>query len=192
MNSVTDPAQETKLDNPVRSPFQLNKTKGPVKLIPLHAALHDSGHGTSLSQSTSASSSTSSIGTIGNASIMCPKSSLGENPFAFSVQKIGSVNLSPRSSLGSAFSSDSQKLIEYQKEIQKLKRDIETKNEDIESKDAKLSSSVKSIKQFWSPELKKERALRKEECERTKRIKEQFEIGNNKIEVCVLFVSCLF
>ncbi|KAK3722298.1 hypothetical protein QZH41_017751, partial [Actinostola sp. cb2023] len=46
----------------------------------------------------------------------------------------------------------------------------------MEAKEAKLSSSMRSIKMFWSPELKKERAARKSEAEKYTQLKEQFNI----------------
>uniref|UniRef100_A0A8C2ZFI5 ELKS/RAB6-interacting/CAST family member 1 n=1 Tax=Cyclopterus lumpus TaxID=8103 RepID=A0A8C2ZFI5_CYCLU len=44
----------------------------------------------------------------------------------------------------------------------------------LEAKESKLSSSMNSIKTFWSPELKKERALRKDEATKMSVWKEQY------------------
>ncbi|XP_038054549.1 ELKS/Rab6-interacting/CAST family member 1-like isoform X3 [Patiria miniata] len=57
-------------------------------------------------------------------------------------------------------------LREYQLENASLKQELE-------AKEAKLASSMNSIKTFWSPELKKERALRKEESMRMQVLREQ-------------------
>uniref|UniRef100_A0A8C9Z7W8 ELKS/RAB6-interacting/CAST family member 1 n=1 Tax=Sander lucioperca TaxID=283035 RepID=A0A8C9Z7W8_SANLU len=46
----------------------------------------------------------------------------------------------------------------------------------LESKESKLSSSMNSIKTFWSPELKKERALRKDEGTKIALWKEQYRV----------------
>ncbi|XP_032235245.2 ELKS/Rab6-interacting/CAST family member 1 isoform X2 [Nematostella vectensis] len=60
-------------------------------------------------------------------------------------------------------------LIELQRENARLQKDIE-------AKETKLNSSMRSIKMFWSPELKKERAARKAEAEKFARLKEQFNV----------------
>ncbi|XP_022081370.1 ELKS/Rab6-interacting/CAST family member 1-like isoform X3 [Acanthaster planci] len=57
-------------------------------------------------------------------------------------------------------------LREYQLENASLRQELE-------AKEAKLASSMNSIKTFWSPELKKERALRKEEAARMQALREQ-------------------
>ncbi|XP_071810133.1 ERC protein 2-like isoform X2 [Asterias amurensis] len=58
-------------------------------------------------------------------------------------------------------------LREYQLENASLKQELE-------AKETKLASSMNSIKTFWSPELKKERAARKEEATRMQVLKDQF------------------
>jgi len=67
-----------------------------------------------------------------------------------------------------------------------LLKEVNTLKKDIEAKDAKLSSSLKSIKQFWSPELKKERAARKEETEKCLVLKDKYQIATSQIEVSML------
>merc|ERR1712202_72834 len=91
--------------------------------------------------------------------------------------------LSRSASMTNNVFSESHRITELQKEILKLKKDMEMRNIEMESKEAKLSSSVKSIKQFWSPELKKERALWKEESEKCKSLEQQLQEANNRCEV---------
>lgn len=204
MSSVNEPTtpQDTQLESALRSPFQLNKTKGPVKLVPLHAAIQKSSsssrHAPVTPPTGSASSSTSSIDTVSSGDVVSPKSALGESPFSFSLHKTSLSGLSTSTfSSGSSiltnnFNPDDPKQNELLKEIQRLKRDIEAKNRDIESKEAKLSSSVKSIKQFWSPELKKERAIRKEEEEKVKVVEEKCQTCQHQLKASILSANSSF
>lgn len=54
----------------------------------------------------------------------------------------------------------------------------------LEAKESKLSSSMNSIKTFWSPELKKERALRKDEATKVSVWKEQYRAVQEETQVC--------
>lgn len=65
---------------------------------------------------------------------------------------------------------------DLQRELGQLKRELELTNQ-------KLGSSMHSIKTFWSPELKKERALRKEESHKYGLINEQLKILNSENQV---------
>lgn len=56
---------------------------------------------------------------------------------------------------------------------------------DVEIKESKLSSSMNSIKTFWSPELKKERALRKDEASKISVWKEQYRVIQDEAQVSV-------
>ena len=49
-------------------------------------------------------------------------------------------------------------------QIREYQRDNDSLRQELDNRDTKLNSSMNSIKTFWSPELKKERALRKEEA----------------------------
>lgn len=66
---------------------------------------------------------------------------------------------------------------DLQRELGNLKKELELTNQ-------KLGSSMHSIKTFWSPELKKERALRKEESTKYSLINEQLKLLNNENQVC--------
>uniref|UniRef100_A0A8C9ZFL5 ELKS/RAB6-interacting/CAST family member 1 n=1 Tax=Sander lucioperca TaxID=283035 RepID=A0A8C9ZFL5_SANLU len=63
-------------------------------------------------------------------------------------------------------------------DLQTQLREVLRENELLrrESKESKLSSSMNSIKTFWSPELKKERALRKDEGTKIALWKEQYRV----------------
>lgn len=62
---------------------------------------------------------------------------------------------------------------DLQRELGNLKKELELTNQ-------KLGSSMHSIKTFWSPELKKERALRKEESTKYSLINEQLKLLNSE------------
>lgn len=65
---------------------------------------------------------------------------------------------------------------DLQRELGNLKKELELTNQ-------KLGSSMHSIKTFWSPELKKERALRKEESAKYSLINDQLKLLNNENQV---------
>lgn len=65
---------------------------------------------------------------------------------------------------------------DLQRELGNLKKELELTNQ-------KLGSSMHSIKTFWSPELKKERALRKEESTKYSLINEQLKMLNSENQV---------
>lgn len=67
---------------------------------------------------------------------------------------------------------------DLQRELGNLKKELELTN-------SKLGSSMHSIKTFWSPELKKERALRKEESTKYSLINEQLKLLNSENQVSV-------
>lgn len=80
---------------------------------------------------------------------------------------------------------------DLQRELGNLKKELELTNQ-------KLGSSMHSIKTFWSPELKKERALRKEESAKYSLINDQLKLLNNENQVrvkcvfkCLVCVSCV-
>ncbi|KPJ03572.1 ERC protein 2 [Papilio xuthus] len=62
---------------------------------------------------------------------------------------------------------------DLQRELGNLKKELELTNQ-------KLGSSMHSIKTFWSPELKKERALRKEESAKYSLINDQLKLLNQE------------
>ncbi|XP_014676623.1 PREDICTED: ERC protein 2-like, partial [Priapulus caudatus] len=64
---------------------------------------------------------------------------------------------------GGAQQLNSQLILDLQAQICDLQRECSGLHQDLDQSNQKLSSSMNSIKTFWSPELKKERAMRKEE-----------------------------
>lgn len=60
---------------------------------------------------------------------------------------------------------------------------------EVEVKESKLSSSMNSIKTFWSPELKKERALRKDEVSKITVWKEQYRVIQDEAQVSFMHIQ---
>ncbi|KAG2469149.1 RB6I2 protein, partial [Polypterus senegalus] len=67
-------------------------------------------------------------------------------------------------------------IMDLQAQLKEVLRENELLRKEVEVKESKLSSSMNSIKTFWSPELKKERALRKDEVSKIAVWKEQFRV----------------
>ncbi|KAM6896543.1 ELKS/Rab6-interacting/CAST family member 1-like isoform 2-T3 [Lycodopsis pacificus] len=65
---------------------------------------------------------------------------------------------------------------DLQTQLREVLRENELLGRELEAKESKLSSSMNSIKTFWSPELKKERALRKDEATKMAVWKEQYRV----------------
>uniref|UniRef100_A0A7N6AEG6 ELKS/RAB6-interacting/CAST family member 1 n=1 Tax=Anabas testudineus TaxID=64144 RepID=A0A7N6AEG6_ANATE len=65
---------------------------------------------------------------------------------------------------------------DLQTQLREVLRENELLRRELEVKESKLSSSMNSIKTFWSPELKKERALRKDEATKISVWKEQYRV----------------
>ena len=76
-------------------------------------------------------------------------------------------------------------MAELQQENARLRKEID-------AKETKLNSSMRSIKMFWSPELKKERAARKAEEEKYARLREQFSVVSEESQVSSSLWLCLF
>ncbi|XP_063303757.1 ELKS/Rab6-interacting/CAST family member 1 isoform X8 [Pelobates fuscus] len=67
-------------------------------------------------------------------------------------------------------------IMDLQAQLKEVLRENDLLRKDVEVKESKLSSSMNSIKTFWSPELKKERALRKDEVSKISVWKEQYRV----------------
>ncbi|XP_075458506.1 ELKS/Rab6-interacting/CAST family member 1 isoform X18 [Ascaphus truei] len=67
-------------------------------------------------------------------------------------------------------------IMDLQSQLKEVLRENDLLRKDVEVKESKLSSSMNSIKTFWSPELKKERALRKDEVSKIGVWKEQYRV----------------
>lgn len=68
-------------------------------------------------------------------------------------------------------------------QIREYQRDNDSLRQELDNRDTKLNSSMNSIKTFWSPELKKERALRKEEAAKIQSLKEQCRVAVEENQV---------
>lgn len=109
---------------------------------------------------------------------------------------IASVGLGPHADLlsyGELGSLGSLALQHHQQgALQAQLRDMQRENEilrrELELKESKLGSSANSIKSFWSPELKKERGMRKEEAARTSVLKEQMRVTHEENQVSGVWV----
>uniref|UniRef100_A0A8C2JDX8 ELKS/RAB6-interacting/CAST family member 1a n=1 Tax=Cyprinus carpio TaxID=7962 RepID=A0A8C2JDX8_CYPCA len=73
-------------------------------------------------------------------------------------------------------------IMELQAQLKEVLRENELLRKEIEVKESKLSSSMSSIKSFWSPELKKERALRKDEASKIAVWKEQYRVVQDETQ----------
>ncbi|XP_033373335.1 ERC protein 2 [Parus major] len=69
---------------------------------------------------------------------------------------------------------------DLQAQLKDLQRENDLLRKELDIKDSKLGSSMNSIKTFWSPELKKERVLRKEEAARMSVLKEQMRVSHEE------------
>lgn len=69
-----------------------------------------------------------------------------------------------------------------------LSREYELLKREYESALQKLNSTMSSIKTFWSPELKRERQLRKEESAKVAALQRQISHGN--VRLCNFTLSC--
>ncbi|KAL4655368.1 ERC protein 2 isoform X4 [Arapaima gigas] len=82
-------------------------------------------------------------------------------------------------------------MMDLQSQLKDLQRENELLRREMEVKDSKLGSSMNSIKTFWSPELKKERVLRKEEAARTSVMKEQMRLTQEENQHLQLTIQAL-
>ncbi|XP_076114961.1 ELKS/Rab6-interacting/CAST family member 1-like isoform X5 [Mytilus galloprovincialis] len=73
-------------------------------------------------------------------------------------------------------------ILELQSQIADLNKDCAKMQQEVDSYKDKLSSSMNSIKTFWSPELKKERALRKEENAKYCLMNEQLKVAQAELK----------
>lgn len=80
---------------------------------------------------------------------------------------------------------------ELQHQNSDLQRDLANLKKELELTNQKLGSSMHSIKTFWSPELKKERALRKEESAKYSLINDQLKLlsSENQVFSIITFVQ---
>ncbi|XP_078678455.1 ELKS/Rab6-interacting/CAST family member 1-like isoform X6 [Branchiostoma floridae x Branchiostoma belcheri] len=82
-------------------------------------------------------------------------------------------------------------MVDLQSQTKELQRENSALRKEIEIKEGKLQSSMNSIKTFWSPELKKERAIRKEEASRLALLKEQLRVTSEENQHHQLTIQAL-
>ncbi|XP_068458852.1 ELKS/Rab6-interacting/CAST family member 1-like isoform X2 [Clinocottus analis] len=82
-------------------------------------------------------------------------------------------------------------ILDLQTQLKEILRENEMLLREVEVKESKLSSSMNSIKTFWSPELKKERALRKDEVSKITVWKEQYRVIQDEAQHLQMTVQAL-
>uniref|UniRef100_A0A8C7LNA6 ELKS/RAB6-interacting/CAST family member 1a n=1 Tax=Oncorhynchus mykiss TaxID=8022 RepID=A0A8C7LNA6_ONCMY len=82
-------------------------------------------------------------------------------------------------------------ILDLQAQLKEVLRENELLRREVEVKESKLSSSMNSIKTFWSPELKKERALRKDEVSKITVWKEQYRVVQDETQHLHMTVQAL-
>ncbi|KAH1167358.1 hypothetical protein KIL84_002841 [Mauremys mutica] len=82
-------------------------------------------------------------------------------------------------------------MLDLQVQLKELQRENDLLRKELDIKDSKLGSSMNSIKTFWSPELKKERVLRKEEAARMSVLKEQMRVSHEENQHLQLTIQAL-
>lgn len=97
----------------------------------------------------------------------------------------------PSALLRQAVRGSGGELLEMQAQLREMQRENEMLRRELDLKDSKLGSSTNSIKSFWSPELKKERIMRKEEAARTSILKEQMRVTHEENQVRQALVAVI-
>ncbi|XP_006862121.1 PREDICTED: ERC protein 2 [Chrysochloris asiatica] len=82
-------------------------------------------------------------------------------------------------------------MLDFHAQLKELQRENDLLRKELDIKDSKLGSSMNSIKTFWSPELKKERVLRKEEAARMSVLKEQMRVSHEENQHLQLTIQAL-
>nr|XP_033808211.1 ELKS/Rab6-interacting/CAST family member 1 isoform X10 [Geotrypetes seraphini] len=82
-------------------------------------------------------------------------------------------------------------IMDLQAQLKEVLRENDFLRKDVEVKESKLSSSMNSIKTFWSPELKKERALRKDEASKISIWKEQYRVVQEESQHLQMTIQAL-
>ncbi|XP_062397660.1 ERC protein 2 [Sardina pilchardus] len=82
-------------------------------------------------------------------------------------------------------------LLDMHTHLRELQRENELLRQELDVKDNQLGSSMNSIKNFWSPELKKERSLRKDEAGRTSLVREQMRAGQDENQHLQMTIQAL-
>uniref|UniRef100_A0A3B5L251 ELKS/RAB6-interacting/CAST family member 2 n=1 Tax=Xiphophorus couchianus TaxID=32473 RepID=A0A3B5L251_9TELE len=97
----------------------------------------------------------------------------------------------PSALLRQAVRGSGGELLEMQAQLREMQRENEILRRELDLKESKLGSSTNSIKSFWSPELKKERIMRKEEAARTSILKEQMRVTHEENQHLQMTIQAL-
>uniref|UniRef100_A0A8C6PCR5 ELKS/RAB6-interacting/CAST family member 2 n=1 Tax=Nothobranchius furzeri TaxID=105023 RepID=A0A8C6PCR5_NOTFU len=97
----------------------------------------------------------------------------------------------PSALLRQAVRGSGGELLEMQAQLREMQRENELLRRELDLKESKLGSSTNSIKSFWSPELKKERIMRKEEAARTSILKEQMRVTHEENQHLQMTIQAL-
>lgn len=89
----------------------------------------------------------------------------------------------PIASYGVGGANELASVTELRARLQELQVSYANVKRELEMVTQKLGSSMHSIKSFWSPELKKERALRKEEQTKYALINDQMKMMRVEVQV---------
>ncbi|XP_053175252.1 ELKS/Rab6-interacting/CAST family member 1-like [Scomber japonicus] len=129
--------------------------------------------------------STPNISTSVPANAMLPAGMMGGDSLAFGDHHMAStVPHSLRQARDNT-------ILDLQAQLKEVLRENEMLRREVEVKESKLSSSMNSIKTFWSPELKKERALRKDEVSKITVWKEQYRVIQDEVQHLQMTVQAL-
>ncbi|XP_041071784.1 ELKS/Rab6-interacting/CAST family member 1 isoform X9 [Carcharodon carcharias] len=82
-------------------------------------------------------------------------------------------------------------IMDLQSQLKEILRENDLLRKEVDVKESKLSSSMNSIKTFWSPELKKERALRKDEVAKMTIWKEQYRVVQDENQHLQMTIQAL-
>ena len=74
-------------------------------------------------------------------------------------------------------------ILDLQTQVAELNKECANLQQELDTVKEKLSSSMNSIKNFWSPELKKERAFRREETAKIVQINDQLKVAQQEKQV---------
>ena len=83
-------------------------------------------------------------------------------------------------------------IIDLQSQLADLNKECAILQQSVDTTKEKLNSSMNSIKTFWSPELKKERQLRKEESNKLNSVTEQYRMGIEESKVCFYLTTSAY
>jgi len=75
-------------------------------------------------------------------------------------------------------------ILSLQTQLVELNKDFTLAQRELEQNKSQLNSYIASVKTFWSPELKKERALRKEETAKCHANQEKLNSAQHEAQVC--------